>query len=541
MTLALLLGSLACFAVSLASGTPGDSPDGLTVKTITGVYTGLVDPEFPDVRQFRSIPFAEPPLGKRRWLPPEPVRPSLRHSYAHRFPPPCPQYLYKNVTLWNSNMTDFSIRVHGQNRLEGTMAQTSSEDCLYVAIWAPLNATVEANLPVALFIPGGSFKNGGVDVPYQQPAPWVQRTKRHIFVSAGYRVNIAGFPWAAGLEEQNVGILDVRAALEWVYANIASFGGDPSRITLWGHSAGGVAVDIAAHAFASNPLAAGLFLQSGTAMVNISHPDPTHRNFTSVARTLGCDFPTDPLAELACMRQVPMTLLQNSIGAYPDNGTAFAPVFKPLPDNRVVFFNYTRLAQQHGAPHTPRLPVLVSTTANEQASLTEYPLKNVTAGPWQTKVDRETVDVFVCLASNTTRARAALPPGPGPGPVVTYRYEYAGNFSSVGPLPWMGAFHGSDVPMLMGTFETVGERKGQVTEFQRRVAERMQDYLLAFMEDPEAGLRKAGWLPWGEVEGSEVGGRNMMRFGSGGVVARNVSADELDDACMLGRPYNSSP
>lgn len=538
MKLARILGFLACFAVGLGRDPPSDSQDGLTVKTITGVYTGLVDPEFPDVRQFRSIPFAEPPLGGRRWLPPEPVRPSQRHSYAYRFPPPCPQYLYKNVTLWNSNMTDFSIRIQGQNRLEGTMAQTSSEDCLYLAIWAPLNTTTDSKLPVALFIPGGSFRNGGVDVPYQQPAPWVQRTKRHIFVSAGYRVNIAGFPWAAGLEEQNLGILDVRAALEWVYANIASFGGDPSRITLWGHSAGGVAVDIAAHAFASNPLAAGLFLQSGTAMVNISHPDPSHRNFTSVARHVGCDFPADPLAELACMRQVPMTLLQNVIGAYADNGTASPPVFKPLPDDRVVFFNYThRALHPADGRHVPRIPVLVSTTANEQASLTDYPLKNITAGPWQVKVDRETVDVFVCLASNTTRARAAVPGGGR----VTYRYEYAGNFSSVGPLPWMGAFHGSDVPMLMGTFETVGDNRGGVTGFQRRVAEGMQDYLLAFMEDAEGGLRRMGWLPWGETEGSEVGGRNMMRFGSGGVVARNVSADEIDDACVLGRPYNSSP
>ncbi|KAH6842487.1 Alpha/Beta hydrolase protein [Chaetomium sp. MPI-CAGE-AT-0009] len=528
-----VLGSLACL-VGFTAGSPGDAPDGLTVKTITGVYTGLVDPEFPDVRQFRSIPFAEPPLGKRRWLPPEPVRPSLRHSYSYRFPPPCPQYLYKNVTLWNSNMTDFSIRIHGQDRLAGTMAQTSSEDCLYLAIWTPLNATADSNLPVALFIPGGSFRNGGVDVPYQQPTPWVQRTKRHIVVSAGYRVNIAGFPWAAGLDVQNVGILDQRAALEWVYANINSFGGDPSRITLWGHSAGGVAVDVAAHAFADNPLAAGLFLQSGTAMVNISHPDPTHQNFTSVARHVGCDFPTSPLAELACMRQVPVTLLQNIIGAHHDNGTAHPPVFKPLPDNKLVFFNYTHRALQDSGRRAPRIPVLLGTTSNEQASLTDYPLTNITAGPWQAKVDRETVEVFVCLASNTTRARGVLGR-------TTYRYEYAGNFSSLAVLPWMGAFHGSDVPMVMGTFATVGEGVGRVTGFQREVAERMQDYVLGFMEDPEGGLKRMGWLPWGQTEGSEVGGRNMMRFGSGGVVTKNVSADEIDDACVLGRPYNSSP
>ncbi|KAK4234583.1 Alpha/Beta hydrolase protein [Achaetomium macrosporum] len=531
-----LLISFPLFLPSLADPVNTTTAARLTVKTITGVYTGLVDPEFPDVRQFRSIPYAEPPLGKRRWLPPVPVTPSLRHSYAYRFPSPCPQYMSKNLTVWNSNITNFSIRLHGQSRTAGAMAQTSSEDCLYLAIWTPLNATADSNLPVALFIPGGSFVSGGIDVPYQQPTPWVQRTQRHIFVAANYRVNIVGFPWAAGLDEQNVGILDQRAALEWVYANIGSFGGDPSRITLWGHSAGGVAADMLAHAYHDNPLAAGLFLQSGTAMVNISWPDPTHSNFTFVARNLGCDFPSDPQAELACMRQVPMSLIQNFIGQYRDNGTTTPslPPFKPIPDERTVFFNYTLRALQN---LTPQIPALVSTTANEQSSLTRYPLSNITLGPYQPSVDDETVSVFVCLASNTTRSRTAQR-------LTTYRYEYAGNFSSVTPLGWMGAYHASDVPMVFGTYETLGERDS-VSAYQREVARVMQDYVLAFMEDAEAGLRGRGWPAWEDTtkeSGSGREGRNMMRFaGRKGLVQEVVSADEVDDACILGKGYNSSP
>ncbi len=295
-TRSFLLLTLALVSASSAQST-SNTTDKLTVKAITGVFKGVVDPEYPGVRQFRSIPYAEPPLGKRRWMPPVPASPSLQRSHANRFPPPCPQYLSKNLTTWNSNITNFSIRLQGQSRISGSMAQTSSEDCLYLAVWTPLNATRESNLPVALFIPGGSFTSGGVDVPYQQPTPWVQRSQRHIFVAANYRVNIAGFPWAAGLEDQNVGLLDARAALEWVYANIPAFGGDSSRITLWGHSAGGVAVDMLAHAYPSNPLAAGLIMQSGTAMVNVSHPDPNYRDFTFVAKNLGCDFPNAPLDE----------------------------------------------------------------------------------------------------------------------------------------------------------------------------------------------------------------------------------------------------
>ena len=84
------------------------------------------------------------------------------------------------------------------------------------------------------------------------------------------------------------------------------------------------------------------------------------------------------------------------------------------------------------------------------------------AEPNQTRVDRETVDIFVCLASNTTvwRGRQGL---------TTYRYEYAGNFSSLTPLAWMGAYHRSDVPMVFGTYDVPGMRRsGDVTGFRGR-------------------------------------------------------------------------
>ncbi|KAH6613724.1 Alpha/Beta hydrolase protein [Chaetomium sp. MPI-SDFR-AT-0129] len=532
----LLTVSLALFS-GFRSAVCGSNEDGLTIETKTGIYTGLVDPEFPNVRQFRGIPFAKPPIGKRRWLSPEPVEASSQRFNAHTFPSSCSQYLSKSLNLWNSNITNFYISLNGQDRTMGAMAQTSSEDCLYLAIWTPLNATLESNLPVALFMPGGSFITGGVDVPYQQPTPWIQRSQRHIFVSANYRINVAGFPWAAGLDVQNIGILDQRVALEWVHANIASFGGDRSRITVWGQSAGGVAVDMAAHAFYDNPLAAALILQSGTAAVKIVRSDDAHANFTFVARHLGCDFPSDPVAELDCMRLVPMSLIQDFMGGYCDNwlNSPVLPLFKVLPDERLVFSNYTDRAVRGLAP---QIPVLVSTTANEQSSLTAYPVNHLDAGPDQARVDRETVAMFACMVSNTTAARAY---NSQVSPVPTYRYQYAGNFSSVTPYGWMGAYHASDIPMVFGTYATLGERE-KVTEFQREVAETMQDYLLAFLEDPwgrgeDGGLRKFGWLPWGGG-----GGRNMMRFGGrDGVVVRNVSAGEVDDACVLGTKYDSSP
>lgn len=536
MSLLLICLAISLLQPSLASYQTTNLPSDLTVRTTTGTYTALLEPSFPNVRQFRNIPYALPPTGSRRWLPPVPVPPSTAHHYAYHFPPSCPQYLPARLSVWNTNISDFSIDVAGQSHHAGTFAQTTAEDCLSLAVWAPRNITRdESKLPVILFLPGGSFQRGGVDVPYQVPVGWVQRSGRHIAVSANYRVNIMGFPGsgARGLEDKNPGLLDARAALEWVYANIGAFGGDRDKITLWGQSAGAVAADMLAYAWHEEPLARGLFLQSGSADVQQQQRidnNPRYSNFSFVARALGCDFNPDDdqdgRAELECMRRVPVARIVNFVGGYTDNGTEPALVFKPADDRRTGFANYSARAEQG---LLAKIPVLISTTANEEASLWDYPEKDVPAGPNNTAVDRATVRVFACLASNATEARAALG-------VAAYRYQYAGNFSNLTPLPWLGAYHAADIPLVMGSYERTG---GEATGFERAVAETMQDYLLAFMEDPEDGLGRMGWRPHRERV-REVGG-TMLRFAAGDRVAVNASASEVDFACVSGAPYNSSP
>lgn len=142
--------------------------------------------------------------------------------------------------------------------------------------------------------------------PYHIPAGWVNRSQKHIIVTMNYRVNIFGFPNSAGLEDNDLGILDQRLALEWVYANIEAFGGDSSRITVWDHSAGGVSADVLNFAFHDDLLAAGFFLMSGAAMRTFAQGDNAlQTNFTYVSKELGCDFPDDPKAQVECMRQRP--------------------------------------------------------------------------------------------------------------------------------------------------------------------------------------------------------------------------------------------
>lgn len=194
----------------------------LTVELEAGTVHGKVDAANPDVRQFLGIPYGKPPVGDLRFAPSEPAEP-FGALEATALPPSCMQYLTSVAGIWTSEVLQFN-----QAGLNTTGPQ--SEDCLKVSVWAPRGA--KKDLPVLLWIYGGSFKFGGTNVPYQIPTQWVQRTKDHIVVAMQYRVNIFGFPNAAGLDDdkQNLGLLDQRLAVEWVRDNIAAFGGDVSRI-----------------------------------------------------------------------------------------------------------------------------------------------------------------------------------------------------------------------------------------------------------------------------------------------------------------------
>lgn len=342
-----------------------------------------------------------------------------------------------------------------------------------------------------------------------------------------------GFPNAAGIRDQNLGLLDQRVSLEWVRDNIKYFGGDPSKIMIWGQSAGAGSVDIHNYAFWDDPIAHAMFAQSGSVINdNAGSPDRDwdHTNFTFVANGVGCDYPSNGTAEVECMQQKTYHDIINFMGRYNDNGSTKPDQpglsFSVIADERVVFADYQ---DRYKSGFVSKVPMIYSSAANEGASLVQYPVDNPEQGPNQTEVNQITIESFLCGAANSSIMRNTIG-------LTTYRYQYAGDWTNQNPFDWMGAYHSSDLVMLFGTY---ADDVGPVVEpLERETSEMMEDFLLAFMSDPYNGPQSMGWPVF---DPSADNGGTMLRFGAGGKAAQNVSANDVQGVCFGDGQYNPFP
>jgi para-nitrobenzyl esterase len=203
----------------------------LLVKTTAGILRGGIEN---GIAVFRGVPYAAPPVGELRFSPPQ------------------------AVAIWDDvrNATkDGPIAPQGRSRLAhimGDFERPQSEDCLTLTIWTP--APDGAKRPVLVWLHGGAFSSGAGSLPWYSGERFTANGDM-VVVSVNYRLGVLGFLSLPDVSEGNLGLLDQVAALNFVRANIAAFGGDPENVTLAGQSAGAAAIVM----LMTMPPARGLF------------------------------------------------------------------------------------------------------------------------------------------------------------------------------------------------------------------------------------------------------------------------------------------
>ncbi|ORY69089.1 carboxylesterase, type B [Pseudomassariella vexata] len=473
----------------------------LTVETRTGTFVGFLNDTYPDVRQFLRIPFAQPPVGELRWLPPQKLPNSSRKYDSTKFGPACPQYVSGKTSMYNQYQPPNLLVNLGENLNQGSVAWASAEDCLTLAVWTPSFANKTSKLPVALFVTGGGGVTGAIDIPSQLPPQWISRSQEHIVVTMNYRSNIFGNPKSRALNETSLTLLDVRAAVEWVSENIGAFGGDAENILLWGQSQGAGLTHAYTLAFPDDPLASsfGMISTPPSVVINLTTtPDP-YADFDIVAKALGCNYFDDWEAELECMRQVSWVQISEFINRY--NSTPSIAFTSYIPDERYIFSNET---QRYIDGKIAKGPAIRSHAARESPSTNE------------TAVEASQLR-WDCATASDVALRHSIG-------LDTHRYLWAGNFSNISPVPWLGAFHWSDLFMIFGTYRL---DVGEVTQLEVDTSATMQGFLLAFLKDPSTVQSTAGW-PVFDPEASDGG--TIVEFGLG-QPARNITGYSVDGAC----------
>jgi len=261
----------------LLSGLAGAAAtrEDVQVEVETGIVEGSRDR---GIAVFKGIPYAAPPVGPLRWQPPQPAASWVGVREARQFSPMAPQ------------------------RFASALGLDQSEDCLYLNIWTP--ARPEDSIPVMVWIHGGGFATGSGSEPMYEATELAKQGV--VVVSFNYRLNILGFFAHPLLTEEsrhassgNYGLLDQISVLNWVQRNIASFGGDPGRVTIFGESAGGRAVSL----LMASPLSRGLFhravAQSGAVRGVGTGLEAREQDGQRTADAVGCAETPDPLV---CLR-----------------------------------------------------------------------------------------------------------------------------------------------------------------------------------------------------------------------------------------------
>lgn len=276
---------LYCLAFASLCFIAGYTQSAPQVHIANGILEGVQDTG--DIRIFRGIPFAQPPVGDLRWKEPQPVKNWKGVRKAVRFAP---------RPMQRGQIKDMLFR-----------SEKCSEDCLYLNIWAP-GTNADGKLPVLVYFYGGGLYAGdGSEVRYDGAS---MARKGIVAVTVNYRLGIFGFFTHPHLSDEsphhscgNYGYLDQQAALRWVQANIIAFGGDPARVTIAGQSAGSMSVSVQMASPLSKGLFAGAIGESGSILgatepITLNMAEQMGARFTGMLNTSFDALRSEPAEQL---------------------------------------------------------------------------------------------------------------------------------------------------------------------------------------------------------------------------------------------------
>ncbi|KAJ6624409.1 carotenoid ester lipase precursor [Mycena sp. CBHHK59/15] len=348
----------------------------LAAPTITldaGTFTGTASSS--NTQSFFGIPFAQPPVGDLRFRLPVAIPAYNGTHSATAMGPACPQ---QAVTLPILTGLPEEAIAYIANSAFGTIFP-SAEDCLTINVIKPTTATSTSKLPVVVWIFGGGFELGSPAM--YDGVPIVQRSiamgEPVIYVSMNYRVSAFGFlaskeVRAAGVG--NLGLQDQRQALRWVQKYITTFGGDPTKVTIWGESAGAISVSLQMLANGGNTegLFRAGFMESGSP-IPVGPIENGQKYYDAIVQQTGCSSASDTLA---CLRTVPYATLKAAQDASPFIFAYQSLVLAWLPREDGVFLtdNPQRLVQQGKVANVP----FVTGDCDDEGTLFSLSTLNIT-------------------------------------------------------------------------------------------------------------------------------------------------------------------
>ncbi len=460
------------------------------MQTVVKTRQGTVQGSASDgVAVFKGIPYAEPPFGPNRFQPPRPVKPWNGVREAFTYGPTAPKAPY---------FPPFDVLL--------PEVDIPGEDCLNLNIWSP--DLGQAHLPVMVWIHGGAFLNGSGAWPTYDGTRFARDGV--VCVTINYRLGADGF-LSLGDGITNTGMLDQIAALTWVQENIANFGGDPTNVTIFGESAGGMSVATLMAMRAASGLFRRGIAQSGAGH-HVYSPATAERIGRALAEKLGVEPTRQAIGAVPISRLVQaQQQLRVEISAHPNperwgEAAAYGVPFLPVIDGNLLT---ARPIDAIAAGASSNIDIMIGTNADEFRlyvvpqgtinAINEEMLKASVAA-YGMPVD-ETLATYRAIRKNATPgellatiitdwyfripairlAEAHAQQGTG----TTYMYEFAWPSPSFDGR--LGACHALDVPFIFDNLDKEGYEGLAGTHPPQQVADAMHTAWIAFTTSGNAG------------------------------------------------------